>query len=376
MSKNEDNGPKLVDGSLMRDYSVPIRYPANIEELRGEIGRTAGLLPAALYGAGLVTLGTPFGWPLVMAGGINTFMGWLGGYDADVANFAKSLKYATASQHARINLNVIAQALKRTSGTVDVVLRLKVLSTVDLHVEDDKHTVLYQDTVGFVIAPTAAAKDHWALNTRGVAPENEIPTISYTAQHTWSANAGIQIGGGTGGSGGGEASFTTATETAVPEFRIHGGVAQDSGGYAWGARMQLAYTDGVKPHVYNTETPNDIAVHGAFTRWFKDPPAVAAGSSLPLTLLATFTSRSTGQDPLKNARFTFRIPQRVMYGHVAGRTGAPGAKIGGSVVMVPALAMVTGELVFDFDTDQTEKKVRIENAEMRFSTITDGLPKS
>lgn len=353
----EDN--QLILDNVIWDYVTRVRYPNNIEDIVGSYGKWMGVA-SLLFTAGAPLLATPLGWPMVIVGGPTHIAGWAGGLSGNAKNFVDQLRFVEAAQAVRINVSVAVSALQRNSRHVDAILQFKVTFQVDAHREADKTSVLYQDYVSFFVRPSDGDLNDWQLNTAGVSPDNEIATINYTNTHSWTAAAGIQPGS-SGGSGG--YSFTTETTVAIPEFKLVGSLA--SGGFIWAALMQQAY-DGTTPGMYST--PEDIIVKHPMTRWFKDPPSVAWGGALPLSLLATFTSRDGSAPDRKTAAFDFVATQKVMYGYVGGRWGAEGAKLGGQPMMVPALVKATGRLVLDF----TAQSAAITVPSFAFSTIAEG----
>jgi hypothetical protein len=355
----------LAKQSLIKEYATPIRYPSNVEQLRGDLGRSNFWSGLGVGLAGAALAGTPVGWPLLIGAAAGSAGALNGSVDPNVAGMAKQMTFINASQHSRLNLNADVSALRQDSGIADIVLALKLTYTLDPYALDDKTGILYQDVVGFYIAPDAASRKKFAVNTRGVTPENAIGEIDYATSHSWSASGGITLakdGSATGNIG---ATFSTETQTKVKEFSIMGTPATDTRGFLWGARMQLAYSDGVKPHLYNTESPMDLVVNGAFTKWFKDPPPVAA-RSLPLSLLASFTSNDAASAQ-GTVDFEFMITQRIMYGWIAGRSGAAGARVGGVAVLVPGFCTVAGTL----SVNLTSGAVTIKDDRVKFTTIGD-----
>lgn len=354
----------LVKDTLIKEYATPIRYPSNLEALRGDLGRSNFWSGLGIGLAGAALIGTPAGWPLLI-GAVAGSAGALNGQvDPNVAGMVRQMTFVNAAQHARLNLNVETAALKRDSGIVDVVLALKPTYTLDPYLLEDKTGLLYQDILSFHIAP--AERKFFTINTRGVAPENAIGEIDYTTSHSWSVTGGITVAKEGGPSGSIGATFSTQTQSKVKEFSIMGTPATDTQGFFWGARLQLAYTDVAKPHIYNTENPMDMTVNGTFTKWFKDPPPVAA-RSLPLSLLATFSSSDDKAISRGTADFNFIMTQRIMYGMVVGRSGAPGAKVGGVAVMVPGICTAKGTITVDL----AQNKAYIHDDTVAFTTMAD-----
>lgn len=368
----DSNDRVLVDDTVIQNFETAIRYPNNVEDLAGSKGAWQGVA-SLVFTAGASLLGTPLGWPLVIIGGPSHIMGWAGKLDASAKEFADKLTYVYASQAARVSIAVRARVLRRTTNHVDAVLQLKPIFQIDPHRPADKTSVLYQDSVSFYIGQSDRDKTYWTLNQLGLAPTNELGSVQYSESNSWSAGGGIQVGKDSNVGGSGGYTFTTATDAAVADFNMVGALPKGMPGYVWNARMQNAYTDGKPAGRYNIDNPPDIVVNGAMTRWFKDPPEVAWGGAFAFPLLATFTSMDANAADRQTAAFKFSAAQRVQYGYVAGRWGAPGAKVGGLAVIVPAVAAVSGTLVLDFTKGKAKDSVRIEDAVMKFSTLPEGV---
>jgi hypothetical protein len=349
-----DNVP-LLQQRLPRNYSAQVWRPTNIEALRSAAGQASVIVPAVFWP--LVPLALPF-----LAVAIGTTVAAHAraeGFQPAVERLIYDFDYEAMEKHyARADLDLQVSVWRRTSGIVDIIFQPKVTFTIDHFSDAEVIKALYQDTLSFYIglkASSVTTREHqpfensvgipanWVLNTRGIAPENEIDKIEYSVSHRWSTSAGISLSEKPSADVRRDDEFLTQSSQAIPEFGLWGRVNGDSQGYGWTAAMRIAYRNG-----FSTADPYDVrdpagglTIDNGSVKWLKDPPRPAT-SSLPLSFLTSFMSTNVPND--REVCFTFNISQRVIWAEVAGRWGASGARLGGEPVLVPGFFQVSGTI--------------------------------
>jgi hypothetical protein len=343
------------------------------------------LLPLALLPGGPLVAGT------FILTGLSSFITLAAIKDSRVKQLANDLKYNShGNKVSTLRINQDIKVAQRENRTVDVIISPKVSYSVSEYKNDERTQILFQDMCIFGMSPSTTKRgykgadnyvdsEHWMLNTRGVAPENSNKEINYKSVHTWTAKAGINVNAkGTaseksgieaGTAGSGEMSYTATTETSrvIKEFELQYKSSFPPKGASWQMLMQL--DAGGAP--YDVKEPATISTNNKLTKWFKDAPSIATGD-LSLPFLVSF--QSIDEEALRKgtARFDFGVIQRLIYGEVAGRFGLPGARLGGTAVLVPFYVVLVGTLVIDFD----KRDARIENTEKRTLTFSEVINKA
>lgn len=262
------------------------------------------------------------------------------------------------------------KAAVREDKKVDFLIQTDATFSVTKETDPEKVKVFYQDICSFAICPKSGADIELELNANEAVPKTVNKSVNYKTVQTWNAKAGISTTSkgtvGDKGSGietnvtaSGEVSYiiTTDATVSVNDVEIMLNLSdREPNSASWQAVTKQVYTD-VTPHPYDVANYQEgITVNGAFTKWFKNPPDTA-NNALGLSFLSAFRSKEPLTPGKNKAYLPFNLVQRVIYGEIAGRGGAAGAKVGGTSVVLPLFTMVGGTLVIDIENN----KVTIED---------------
>ena len=347
---------ELFSQNISKRFPVDLELPDNLEALQGDMGRALFWVPFALAPVVYPSfISLPFGGGLAFA-----ITNWTGAH-ADQLRLARDTSYSRSAEPderatSTLYFNLDVKALQRDSGEIDIALEPNISFSVQGPSDgqvDERIKLLYQDNLAF---GAYSLDPDWGLNNKSVAPQTQQNQATYTYSTGWSATTGFDVPvdptkGGTVKPGM-TVTFNTTSSTVVRDFNL-AAVTDPSGqaGVGWRSEMNLCYDGASQTFEYDVRDPYSIVINGVFTKWLKEVPLVSK-NGFYIKLLAPFSSNGSGKPKNTRPRFDLVCQQRLSFAYIAGRSGAPGARVGGIAVVVPMVVEHRATLVVDCEKKQ------------------------
>lgn len=335
------NGSKLFECSKNCEFYLQPEIPDNLDQFNMD-GFWAGFIPII----GILTA------PIALAGPILAAVQASGAMSPEAKERISKLTFRRHEQSAGLRCRTDLTVLRRNDGRFDFVIKLHCSASPQFTRNENDNAMfrsLYQDDLRVSVRPSLGACNDLVIEDAAVKPVTNNQSVSYSETFGWSASLGFS-----GKSATGEIGFSASSSTAASyeDFMVEKRTFGEQDRIEWSSSMKTLYKEDGYPDGRIYRTPDDIVVRGVFANWLLHPPALAR-TDLEQQYVAAYSSQSADFADRKVV-FQVRIVQRLQYAETVGRWGAPGAKAGGTSIVVPYAIVATINVVIDLKRGQVD----------------------
>lgn len=317
------SGPTIYQGNQIFEMNLSPELTNNLDIFNGDGAASGAMSILAAIAA-----------PAIAAGVGATGSGPSAWLTPESAQRIGKLTFGPQGVSAGVRSAVDFHVLQRDDGRVDFVIKMHNAyhTTYSQNTNDDRmFRSLFQDQMIVRVAPQPANTSDLSICDNVCFPLTNNDKATYNDSVGWTASGGFS---GSTPNAGISYSVSSSASAEYSAFTITKNTNPQTDRIEWIASMRTLCQDNGKPEQNRLYSkPDSIIVFGAFAQWLLVPPPIAR-SDFDQEYIAAYTSNDASLQS-KSVTFDVEILQRLEHAETVGRGGIPGAKVGGTSLVVP-----------------------------------------